>query len=80
MVKNLKTEKKLTQPFLDLKVVLKCGLVGDLVLLFNEVQPFRYNGIVFVLVFADLHEHFDHVLHTVADRALVKDSTKALKD
>jgi len=42
-----------------------------LLLLFYKVESLRQNRIILVLVLAYLHEHFDHVLNTVADVAFV---------
>ena len=52
----------------------------NLVVLLHQVQPFRDNRVVLILVLADLHENLDHVLNTVAYGALVQHGTETLKD
>ena len=50
----------------------------DLLVLLYEIQSFRDDRIVLVLVLAYLHEDFNHVLHTVTNVALVEHCSEAL--
>ena len=52
----------------------------NLLVLLDQVQALGDDGVIFVFVLTDLHEDFDHILHTMANGALVKDSTEAFED
>ena len=51
----------------------------DLLLFIDEVESWQYR-IILVLVLAYVHEHFDHVLNTMAYVAFVYYSAEAFKD
>lgn len=51
----------------------------DLLVFLHEIQTFRENGIVFVLVLPYLHQNFDHILDSLADRAFVENSTETFE-
>ena len=72
--------EELTEHFLDLDLVVERDAVGDHVLLLDEVEPLGDDGVVFVLVFADLEQDLDHVLDALVDGALVQDGAEAVKD
>lgn len=54
--------------------------MSNLLLFLHEIESFRQYGIILVLVLAHLHEHFDHVLNTMADVAFVQYSAETFKD
>jgi hypothetical protein len=45
--------------------------VGDLILVFYEIQFLFDSWVVLVAVFAHLEEHFNHILHALIDVGLV---------
>jgi hypothetical protein len=71
---------KRTKHLLNLDLVVKRNAVGDKVLLLNEVEPFRNDGVVLVLVLANLEENLDHVLNALVDVALVEDGAETVED
>src|ERR1700722_18457895 len=70
---------RLTQALLHLKVLLQLKMVGDLFLFLDQIQAIWHDWVIFKLVFTHLHQYFDHVLHTLADRAPVQEGAKALE-
>ena len=69
----------LTQAFLNLQFFLQLDLMRNLLFLLDQVQAFRNNRVVLVLVFSDLHEDFNHILNPLTDPALVQDGAEAFK-
>lgn len=53
--------------FLRIQLILQARRVCNLVLLFHKIQLFFQCGIVLVLVFPNLEQHFDHVLDSLVD-------------
>jgi hypothetical protein len=52
----------------------------DLLVLLNQVQPFRDDRVVLELVPPDLEQDLDHILNPLVDRPLVKYGSESLKD
>ena len=73
-------EGRPTEHLLDLELVVELDLVRDGVVLLDEVESLGDDGVVLVLVLADLEEDFDHVLHALVDAGLVEDRAEALVD
>lgn len=69
-----------TKPFLNLHLFLQLDLVRNLFFFLHEVEALWNDRVILVLVFADLHQDFDHVLHTMADIAFVQDSPEPFVD
>lgn len=63
-----------------MKLFLQLDLMRDLLILLYQIQAFRKNRIILVLILSDLHEHLDHVLYTVADTAFVEHGAESLED
>ena len=55
----------LTQPLLHLKLVVQSNLMGDLLLLDDQIQALRDDWVIFIFVFPDLHKDLDHILHSL---------------
>mmetsp|Transcript_103842 Transcript_103842/g.263747 ORF Transcript_103842/g.263747 Transcript_103842/m.263747 type:complete len:217 (+) Transcript_103842:529-1179(+) len=62
------------------RVIEEVNLVGDLVLLVDEVQLLHQHGEVRILFPSDLEEALNDVLHAPVNLALVKDVSEALID
>lgn len=60
--------------------VVKRDVVGDLVLLFNQVQLRSHAGIVFEVLLSDLEQFFDGVLDTAFDLTVMQNGAKSLED
>lgn len=68
------------ETLLDIELVVQTDAMGDLVLLFDEVERLGNAWVVFECFTAYLREHLDHVLHTFADLPFIKDSSEAIED
>ncbi|KAL1844922.1 hypothetical protein VTK73DRAFT_1506 [Phialemonium thermophilum] len=55
-------------------------LVGDLVLLLDQVQLLAHGRVVLEAVAAHLEQHLDHVLHAAVDVGLVQDGAELVED
>ena len=49
----------------------------NLIFLLHQVQPLGNDGIILVLVLADLEQDFDHILHTLAYGPFVEHGTES---
>ena len=74
------TQQALTEPFLNLQFFFKLDLVCNLLVFFHQIQAFRQDWIVLEPILSNLHQHLDHVLHSVADAAFIEDSTEPLEN
>lgn len=52
----------------------------DLLVLLNQIQPFRDDRVILELVPPDLEQDLDHILNPLVDRPLVKYGSETLKD
>lgn len=74
------SRKTRTKPLPDLQFIIQRKLVCNLILFQNEIKAFWQYRVVLVLVFADLEQHFDHVLHTFIDDTLVQNGAESRED
>lgn len=72
--------KTRTESLLDLKCLFQLNLMGNLLVLLDKVETFGNDGVVLILVLANLHQDFNHVLNTLANAALIEDGSEALVD
>lgn len=52
----------------------------DLLVLLNQIQPFRDDWVILELVSPDLEQDLDHILDPLVDRPLVQYGSESLKD
>lgn len=55
-------------------------VMGNLILFFNKVEFLPNRRIVLVAIFPDLKEYFNHILHSLVNVSLVKDTSKLVED
>lgn len=67
------------QTILDINLIIQARVVGDLVLLFDQIQVLLDGGVVLVTIFPDLEQDFDHVLHALVDIGLVQDAAELVE-
>lgn len=67
------------QALLDVELIVQADSVGNLIILLNKVQRLRNARIVLKAFSTHLGKHLDHVLHTLADLAFVKDGAEAVE-
>lgn len=65
--------------YLDI-LVIHVNLVGDLIFLLNEVEFFPNGRVVFVAIFPDLKENFNHILHSLVNIGLVENASKLVEN
>jgi hypothetical protein len=64
--------------FLRVQLVLQTWRVCDLVFFLHKVQLFLQGRVVLVLVFSDLEQDLDHVLHPLVDVRLVQNAPELI--
>lgn len=75
----IRIELEDVQAILDLDLVVKTSVVGDLILLFHQVQLLFYSRVVLVFVLSDLKQDLNHVLYSFVDICLVENGTELVK-
>jgi hypothetical protein len=65
---------------LNLNLIIKSSVVGNLILLFHKVQLFLYSKVVLVAVLSDLKENLDHVLGSFVNISFVQNAAKLVVD
>jgi hypothetical protein len=76
----LRVELEDVRPLFGVQCILQTGRMCDLIFLFHKVQLFFQCRVVLVLVFPDLEQHFNHVLHSLVDICLVENTPELIVD